>query len=221
MMSQNSNSYLEAQVHTATPQKLQLILIEAAIRFAKKAQVHREQGDEAATCEAIGRAHRIVTEIIAGLRPDVDQELVGKVAPIYVFVARSLSDASLPENNQLLADAIRILEEERTTWKMVCEQMTTENGGQHNDAAILDQRCEEKKIVNADIDSFAIHATAGDANPPAGNPMTAPMATYAPSPFFSAGVSRGVSGPSTLSGPKKTPSETVSEPDSGGFSIDA
>ena len=219
-MPQKPNSYLEAQVKTATPQKLQLILIEAAIRFVKKAQMHREQKDEAAACEAIGRAHKIVTEIIGGLRPEVDPELVGRVAPIYVFVARSLSQAFSPENPRKLDDAIRVLEEEQTTWKLVCEQIANESAGQ-NEAAVLDQRVDGTEPTIDDIDSIAIHATAGSADRPVGTPLSPSMATYAPVTYSPAGNSYGISASSHLSGPKKTPPEKTAEPISGGFSIDA
>ena len=218
-MPQKTNSYLEAQVKTATPQKLQLILIEAAIRFVKKAQMHREQEDEAAACEAIGRAHKIVTEIIGGLRPEVDPELVGRVAPIYVFVARSLAQAFSPENHRKLDDAIRVLEEEQTTWKLVCEQIAAESAGQ-NDAAVLDQRANQNETAN-DIDSIAIHATAGNAAHPVGTPLSPSMATYAPVTYSPAGHNYGISAPSHLSGPKMMSTEKTTEPITGGFSIDA
>jgi flagellar protein FliS len=223
MMPRNSRSYLETQVLTSPPQKLQLILIEAAIRFAKKAVVLREQGDENAACELIGRAQKIVSEIIGSLNQETDPELVGQIAAIYVFIARSLSQANLPENSNQLVDAIRILEEERTTWRMVCEKMALEGSGQ-NEAAVLHQQTQEPKTRYDDVDLVAMHATAGNATLPEENPLSMPSATYGPSHFFNSRGSHqsisGISGASKLAGPNKPPSESTVEP-TAGFSIDA
>lgn len=156
----NPNSYLETQVLTSPPQKLQLILIEAAIRFTKKAQFLREDGDEAGACEAIERAQKIVAEIIGGLNQEIDLELVGQIASIYIFISRTLSQAHLPENNLQLADAIRVLEEERTTWKLVCEKIATE-GADQNQAAILHQQLQKKETSK--VDMINVNATAGHA----------------------------------------------------------
>ena len=220
MLPSNSNSYLETQVLTSPPQKLQLILIEAAIRFAKKAEKLREQGEEAAACEAIGRAQKIVCEIIGGLNKDIDPVLVGQIASIYIFISQSLSEANLPENTLPLSDAIRILEEERTTWRLVCEKMSAE-GAEQNEAAVLHQQHPQHDTL--DVDSVAMNATAGSATVAEGNSLSMPPATYSPTPFFNSGGSStaGISGPSKLSGPTRLPSESTAEQPTGGFSIDA
>lgn len=156
----DSSSYLETQVLTSPPQKLQLILIEAAIRFTKKAQFCREDGDEAGACEAIERAQKIVSEIIGGLNQEVDPELVGQIVSIYIFISRTLSQAHLPENNQQLGDAIRVLEEERTTWQLVCKKIVAE-GADQNQAAALHQQLQEKELPK--VDTIDVNATAGNA----------------------------------------------------------
>ena len=221
MMPQNSHSYLETQVLTSPPQKLQLILIEAAIRFAKKAEMLRTQGgDEAEACVAIGRAQKIVSEIISGLNQEVDPELVGQIASIYIFISQALVKANLPENSQQLADAIRILEEERITWRLVCEKLAAESADQ-NEAAMLHQQTRE--VEATETDSVVMNATAGNANVTNTGPLSMSPATYSPTPFFNLGGSSitGVSGPSKLSGPTKQPNETTAETPTSGFSIDA
>ena len=55
MDSNARDTYLETQVKTATPQKLQLMLVEGAIRFAHQAIHHWEQQDEPAACESLIR----------------------------------------------------------------------------------------------------------------------------------------------------------------------
>ncbi len=115
--------YLEAEVMTASPQKLQLMLIEGAIRFIEKTKQHWEAEQYDWGIESLIRAQEIVTEILGSLRHDVDRPLVRKVAGIYVFVFRNLVDASLDHSREKLDEALRVLHEERETWRQLCEKL--------------------------------------------------------------------------------------------------
>jgi flagellar protein FliS len=114
------SEYLVTEVMTATPQKLQLMLIEAALRFAAKAKGHWRAGENAAAGEAILRAQEIVSEILSGIRPEADHELATNVSAIYGFVFRSLVAAHIKSDPGKLDEAIKVLEVERETWQKVC-----------------------------------------------------------------------------------------------------
>ncbi len=114
--------YIEHEVLSAPPQKLQLLLLEGAIRNAARAkQVWVENWAEAG--EAIIRAQEIVAQLLAGLSPDRRPPLVRRVAGIYTFIFRSLAVAHLQKNQKSLDEAIRILEIERETWRQMCETL--------------------------------------------------------------------------------------------------
>jgi len=115
--------YLATEVLTATPQKLQLMLIEAAIRSAETARAKwkTEKNDEA--CEALIHAQDCVGEMLAGLNKEADSELTGKVAVVYVFIFRSLMEANYHRDEKKLDDALKVLEVERETWRQVCAQL--------------------------------------------------------------------------------------------------
>lgn len=115
--------YLETEVMTASPQKLQLMLIEGAIRFIEKTKEHWEHGDHDRGIETLIRAQEIVTEILGGLKHDADRPLVRKVASIYVFVLKTLVDAALDHSRKKLDEAVRVLHEERETWRKLCEKL--------------------------------------------------------------------------------------------------
>ena len=116
------DSYVEAQVLTATPQKLRLMLIEGAIRFARKTILHWEAGDNARALDAIVRCRNIVTELLSSIRV-ADSELTKQVASLYLFVFQHLTQAQLRRDAKLVNEAIEILEVERETWRELCEQM--------------------------------------------------------------------------------------------------
>jgi len=129
-------NYLETEVMTATPQKLQLMMIDAAIRSAEIARQkwHADLNDEA--CEALIHAQEVVGEMLAGLNPEVDETLAKKVAAVYLFVFRTLMEALHEHDEKKLADAIEVLKVERETWHRVCEKLgSTRKPGEESVAA--------------------------------------------------------------------------------------
>jgi flagellar secretion chaperone FliS len=117
-----SDAYLETQVTTATPQRLRLMLIDAAQRRARAALAASQAGTEAEGTQAIRQCRDIVAELIAGIRPDQTPE-AKRVLAIYVFLFSKLVEAEFAREASPLNDIIRVLEEERKTWQAVCEQM--------------------------------------------------------------------------------------------------
>lgn len=125
-------NYLMTDVMTATPQKLQLMLIEAAIRAGEQTRQLWKQEKLDDACETMIKCQRLVTELLCGLNPEVNRELVRKAASVYLFVFRRLSEAQLSRNEELLCEAMSVLEVERETWRQVCEQLgTRREEGQH------------------------------------------------------------------------------------------
>lgn len=116
-------TYLATEVNTATPQKLQLMLVEAAIRFARQGLLHWQRGEEEQAGESLIRCQDIFGEILGGMRPEHNPELVRKVAGIYVYLLRELTDAHLEHDAKAVENVIRVLEVERGTWQQVCEQL--------------------------------------------------------------------------------------------------
>jgi flagellar secretion chaperone FliS len=119
--------YLETEVMTATPQRLQLMLLDAAIRSASQARLYFEQKDDQAAFTPILRAQRIMAELLCGLSPESEDSLVRRVAAVYVFIYRALIAANLEHSTAKLDDALRLLEVERETWREVCEQLGAES----------------------------------------------------------------------------------------------
>jgi len=116
------DAYLETQILTATPQRLRLMLIEAALRKARAGQQAFEAIDKETAVTAISACRDIVSELIAGIQPD-QSPLAKQVLGIYLFLYSTLVEIGLTLDGQRLRDVIRVLEEERQTWQAVCEQM--------------------------------------------------------------------------------------------------
>lgn len=120
-------SYIETEVMTASPQKLQLMMIDAALRYAKRAKSHWEADEEEEACEVLIRAQRVMGELLGGLNREASPKLVGKIASVYVFVFRNLMEAGLKRDIEKVDGAIKVLEVEQETWRQVCQKLTEEN----------------------------------------------------------------------------------------------
>jgi flagellar protein FliS len=178
------DAYLQTQVLTAPPQKLRLMLIEGAMRFVQRTAAcwEAEQWEEG--LEANIRAREILGELMASLDPE-QSPLAGQILPIYNFVFRTLTEAQLEHNRQKLADALRVLGEERETWRQVCEALP---GDEERPAMI------QKEITVSSLPSAPAGATAP-------TPRSAPLAfdsdqMQAPPAFPSQATARAASAPS-------------------------
>jgi flagellar protein FliS len=120
-------AYVAAELQTAPPQRLRLMLIDAAIGFVAAAQEHAQTSHWAVAGESFVQARRAVIELLAGIKDDRDDAsgaeaaLAQKIRGLYVFLFRVLSEAQLYRDPRRLDDAMRLLAMERETWRQVCD----------------------------------------------------------------------------------------------------
>lgn len=123
-MSQQSarTNYLQGEVLTATPQKLQLLLVEAAIKNIHRTKKFWLDSDYDGAFESLTRAQDIIAEILCSFDIENQPDLAKKLASIYMFIFRRLTEAGMSFAQDKLDDALRVLDSERETWRQVCEK---------------------------------------------------------------------------------------------------
>jgi len=97
------------------------MLIEGAIRFARQAEEAFERGEPVSAAGPLMRVLDIVGEMLAAVR-EKQTELNQKLADLYLFLFRRVSEAKINSDATALADVVRTLEFERQTWQLVCEK---------------------------------------------------------------------------------------------------
>ncbi len=117
--------YLTTEVMTAAPQKLQLMLLDAAILLCNRAKLHWANGQREQAFDSLVHCQRIITQLISGLAPNLESPLVRQVSAVYSFIYRTLIIATTQRDEAKLNEAVRILEFERETWKLVCDRLGT------------------------------------------------------------------------------------------------
>lgn len=121
-----SSEYLKNAVMTATPEQLQLMLYDGAIRFAGQARDAMGRGDLETSCEKLIRAQNIVLEMRNGLRHEVNPTLCAQMASLYTFIYNRLVDANLKRSQSALDEALKILNHQRETWQILVEKVRGE-----------------------------------------------------------------------------------------------
>src|SRR5438034_4261822 len=109
MNAQAAQNYLKTKVFTATPEQLQLMLYDGALRFGEQARVALEQKDYEHSYHNISRVQKIITEMSSTLKHDVSPDLCKKLAALYTYVYRKLVDANVDHQIEALDEALQLL----------------------------------------------------------------------------------------------------------------
>ena len=143
------NPYLRDAVMTATPEQLQLMLYDGAIRFSLQARDAVEDNEHETSYEKLTRAQHIILEMQNGLNHDANPELCKRVSSIYNFLYNKLIDASVNRSIQAIDDAVRVLRIERETWQILVDKVakTRETpGGGTRDGATREDAAEDNAV---------------------------------------------------------------------------
>jgi flagellar protein FliS len=123
MNQQAAQNYLRTKVLTATPEQLQLMLYDGAIRFCEQARLGLEQKNYEQSYTGLSRALRIITELTGSLKHELAPEMCGKLAALYNFVYMKLVEANVQHEIKSLDQALSILRYQRETWVMLLDQL--------------------------------------------------------------------------------------------------
>ena len=115
-------TYIESEVATAAPQKIQLMLVEAAIKNIHRVKRFWETNDLEGAFQSLTRIQDIVTEILSSLDMKNSPEIAQSLAAIYMFIFRKIVAVRGPEDMASLDDALKVLMVERQSWKEICEK---------------------------------------------------------------------------------------------------
>ncbi|MFP4144395.1 MAG: flagellar export chaperone FliS [Phycisphaeraceae bacterium] len=118
-----ANPYLRTKILTARPEELRLMLYDGALKFCRQGKAAIEKKDFEASYGALMRAQKIVLELNSSLKHDADPELCGRLASLYTYIYRRLVDANMTREVEIVDEAIRLIDYERETWRMLMEKI--------------------------------------------------------------------------------------------------
>lgn len=115
-------SYVQGDIYSATPQKIQLLLVEAAIKNINRCKLFWQDSKFEEALEASHRAQDIVAEMLCALDIQNAPDIAKPLASIYLFIFRRVAESGMLYSEEKLNDALRVLESERETWRLACEK---------------------------------------------------------------------------------------------------
>lgn len=115
------DEYLETQVMTASPQKLHLMVVDAAIRFAHQGREALEVKDFEVSHEALSRSRQFVSEMICGLNKDRAPEMVDTLDKMFSYVYSQIALGDITHDVAPIDRVIKVLQSHRETWLEVLE----------------------------------------------------------------------------------------------------
>ena len=124
-----AQTYLRTKVMTATPEQLQMMLYDGALRFGEQARVALQAKDYEKSYTMISKVQKILTEMTASLKHDVQPELCGRLAALYTFAYKKLIEANIDHKLESLDDAMEVLKYQRETWAMLLDQLGKQKAG--------------------------------------------------------------------------------------------
>ncbi|GIV16300.1 MAG: flagellar protein FliS [Armatimonadota bacterium] len=111
--------YQRAQVDTASPAKLVVMLYDGAIRFLKQGQTAMQQGNREKQNHCLVRAQRIITELASSLDMEAGGDIAANLMALYQFMHEQLVLANLQDDVDKVQKVREMLESLREAWAQV------------------------------------------------------------------------------------------------------
>lgn len=115
-----SDVYLETMLRTATPERLRLLVIGAAIRHLRRAREEWTAGRAEDGLESLVRVRDCLTELITSIRPR-ESDLAAQVQSLYLWMIERTNELAGSLDVAQLDELAAVLGEEQITWAAVCE----------------------------------------------------------------------------------------------------
>ncbi len=114
------NTGVETGVMSADPHKLVLMLFEGARMAIARGLLAMEQGDIPRKGESISRAIKIIMEgLSASLSRDASPELADRLAALYDYMSRRLTEGNARNDPAMIREVDRLLAELEGAWRAI------------------------------------------------------------------------------------------------------
>ena len=116
MIPAKRNPYASAQVNSASPEQILVLLYDAALRDLKEARAAIEAGDRSRKAKALDHAVKVVTELANSLRPDKAPEIAENLSNLYDFMIDRMIRSNAQNEDLDLQVVYNLLGELRAAW---------------------------------------------------------------------------------------------------------
>lgn len=118
-----ANAYKQANISTASPAELTLMLYDGAVKFCNMAMMALEKNDIEKCNYNIQKAKAIIVEFRSTL--DFKYDVAKDFDRVYDYIYWVLTEANINKDPELLGEALKRIREMRDTWKEVMKKSKT------------------------------------------------------------------------------------------------
>ena len=118
---QTHNTHLKTEINGTTPQRLHLMLIDGALRYARKTLTDWEGGRLDDAHENCRQCRNLLVELFSTTKTDTS-EISERTADLYVYLMQAITQADMEGDTSQIDKLIRILEIEQGTWREICQR---------------------------------------------------------------------------------------------------
>jgi flagellar secretion chaperone FliS len=123
MSTNPADNYLRVKVMTATPEQLQMMLYDGALRFCEQARLALEKKSYDQSYTLLSKVQKILTEMSCTLKHDLAPDICSRLAALYTYVYRKLIEANVHHDLAALDEATKVLRYQRDTWAMLLDTL--------------------------------------------------------------------------------------------------
>ena len=116
MIPAKRNPYASAQVNSASPEQILVLLYDAALRDLKEAMAALQANDRSRKAKALDHAVKVVTELANSLRPDKSPEIAENLSSLYDFMIDRMIRSNAQNQDLDLQVVYNLLGELRSAW---------------------------------------------------------------------------------------------------------
>lgn len=127
------NQYKKAQVQTASPEQILIMLYDGAIRFLNQAKVHMQNSDIEQSHTNIIKAQRILTEFMSSLDMDLGGEMAENLFNLYEYLHHRLVQANIKKDTEAIDEVLEHLRGLKATWEEAIKIAAKEKEGSMED----------------------------------------------------------------------------------------
>lgn len=115
MVSNGYNVYKNNSINYASNEQLLLMLVDGAVKFAKKAEIALEEKKIKDAHDSIMRTEDIFLELMASLDRSAGEWAV-QIYKVYQFIHDKLVETNLKKDIKILQEIMPLIEDVRDTW---------------------------------------------------------------------------------------------------------
>lgn len=104
----SANVYRQVQASTASPDRMMVLLFQAAVRHMRMGRTAIEKRDRRVAIDSIERSSAIILELQRALKPELAPELCNQLHELYAFVVGRLTLGAVNQDVRYVDEAERI-----------------------------------------------------------------------------------------------------------------